>query len=531
MHRMSRDIDSLPADILSELFLRASFTDPPRYLSRSERRAHPGRTYELGWINLTHVCHTWRLIGLDLAPLWAAIVSFFPSPFIADELLARSRDCGLQLELRGPLENWMVQHLDRASKVTVGFATTSHVQDILRDAHLPALRTLVMRQGAFNRNPVRIDAPGLREVQLNESVLLFAFEMHQVTTLEITHVYYTLHDMIATLLLLPRLEKLRLFHGGEWSAPFPHIVARLQHLTTFNMHATHSQTFVNLWKHLSVPAAAAIQLITNDIPEVSSLFTILQPQLTLASHDSLNICSSGFALSTGERDSDGRYVACVDWLYASGKDIGHASLDILEHLRSHILVANILKCELELPSEMKELDVLGSDSLAHRVCGALNALGGALANTSTLALQGLEPDRVLLRSLVPRGSFIPFPRLQSLLLGKHESSWVARHRITGLGPCVIQADWPLIETALAARKQAGAPVNRLVLAGEWCTREEETQSWTMQWSEHSIRCCSLELVREVKDERVLQALCSTCDIPELEEVSDWEEGSDLDIFE
>lgn len=520
---MLRGIANLPSDIICELFLHASSTDPPRYLNRSERRADPGKTYALGWIHLTHVCHRWRLIGLDVAPLWAAIISFFPSPSIADELLARSCDCDLQLELRGPLESWMTRYLDRASKVTAGFGTTSHAQDILKDTHLPALRTLVLRQGSFSRNPVKVDAPCLRDVQLNESVLLFPSSMHQLTTIEIIHVYYTPHDMINTLSLLPYLENLKLFHGGKWSDPFPPTTADLQYLKRMNMHATHAQTFVDLWGHISVPAAVSIRLVTNDIPEVSTLFTILHPQLSLASHDTLIIYASGITLTTGEPDAGGQYVAGVDWVFASGKDLGPVSLDILEQLRPHITVANILNCELELSAEMKDLDLLGSDPLAHRLYKALHALGGALVNTTALALQGCAHDRPLLQSLVPHDNLHSFPNLHSLLLGKHRFSRAGRHGSSA------QIDWPLIETTLAARKQAGIPVHRLVLVGEWCIREDETQSWTRQWSEHSMRCCDLDLVSEAQDERVLQTTCTRCDIPELSDLTDSEEGSDFDV--
>lgn len=192
---MSKHVADLPADIICELFMHASSSDRLRYLSRVEQHKQPGKKYALGWLYLTHVCRQWRSIGLDIAPLWAAIVSFFPSPSIADVLLARSRDSGLHLELLGHIEDWVIRHLDRASALHVGYGMTKHGQDALQSTHLSALHSLTMRR-SFGRNPVVIDAPNLREVYLNETVVSFAVSMCHLTTLEIIHVYYSPSDML-----------------------------------------------------------------------------------------------------------------------------------------------------------------------------------------------------------------------------------------------------------------------------------------------------------------------------------------------
>ncbi|KZV66074.1 hypothetical protein PENSPDRAFT_655160 [Peniophora sp. CONT] len=520
---MPTDVANLPADIVCEVFMQAASTDPPRFLSNYERRRRTEQKWTLGWIYLTHVCHGWRLIGLDLAPLWAALVTFFPSPSIADELLSRSRDCDLRLDLQSigsgdliHMETWVSQHLDRASQLTVvGKAN----RDVFREKQLSTLRTLIIRYGRQTPG-IEIDAPGLREVHLSEGTVLFRSTMPHLTALEISHVYYTAAEMLDVFRCVPFLERLRIFHGtGRWSGTFPHTIIELQHLAVFDMHASSTEAFLNLWEHLSVPPSVTVKLVTNDIPDVSILLSSLHSQLGWPSYDNLIIFSSGFSLTCGEPDpGHGERVSGLKWLFASDRDLGLIALDLLEQLRLHLAIANIHHCELELPSILRELDCAKGDPVALRLDVALHALGVALKNTTALALQGFEPDPALLRGLAPRGSSTPFPHLHSLLLGKHQSSWVAQNRL-GPGPKVIETDWALVEATLTARKQGGVPVQRLVLAGQWCIREKVTQSWTSQWSRHSVRCRDMNLVMEVEDERVLETICDSCNIPELETVS------------
>ena len=59
-------------------------------------------------------------------------------------------------------------------------------------------------------------------------------------------------------------------------------------------------------------------------------------------------------------------------------------------------------------------------------------------------------------------------------------------------------------------------------AKEWCAREQETRTWTSQWSKHSSQFREMNLVGEVADERVLATRCNICDPPDLEAVSDSE---------
>lgn len=529
---MPIDIANLPADVVCELFMQAASTDPPCHLNINyDRPKRTKKRHTLGWIYLTHVCHAWRLVGLDLAPLWAALVTFFPSPSIADELLSRTRDCDLRLELCSldtldipEMEAWVSQHLDRASHLIVTIPEEAN-QDVFRNKRLSRLRTLIIRNGRHSLG-IEIDAPVLRHIHLSDSTVSFRSTMPQLTVLEISNVYYTSAEMLNTLRCVPFLERLRIFHGtGRWSGAFPHTVIELHHLAVFDMHAPITKAFLDLWEHLSVPPSATVKLVTNDIPDVSILLSSLHPRLGWSSYDSLSIFSTGFSLTCGEPDaSDGEHVSVLEWRFASDRDLGIVALELLEQLQLHLVVANIHHCELELPFVLKGLDRASAEPIALRLDVALLALGVALKNTTTLALAGFEPDPALLRALAPRNSSTPFPQLRSLLLGKHQFSRGARTWLNH-EPKAIKTDWALVKATLTARKQAGAPVQCLVLAGKWCIREPETQSWTSQWAQYSAQYLERDLVTEVKDERVLQAICNTCDDGDMPSLESWP-GSD-----
>ncbi|KZV60396.1 hypothetical protein PENSPDRAFT_760033 [Peniophora sp. CONT] len=528
---MPIDIANLPADIVCELFMQAASMDPPRYLGEYERRKRTEQKRTLGWIHLTHVCHGWRLIGLDLAPLWAALVTFFPSPSIADELLSRSRNCDLRLELHSlgarnlsEMKAWVLQHLDRASQLTVAVKVN---QDFFQEKQLPTLRTLFVYHDYGRQTMIEIDAPGLKEVHLAESTVLFRSTMPHLTVLNTSHTYNTPVEMLDMLRCAPFLERLTIFHGARhWSGALPRTIVELQHLTLFDMHATDARTFLDLWEHLSVPPSVTVKIVTNNIPDVSFLLSSLHPQLSWSSYDSLIIFSSGFSLTYGEPDAagDDEHVSGLKWLFASDRDLGLIALDLVEQLQLHLVVANIHHCELELPSILKELDRASGEPIALRSDVALRALAVALKNTTVLALQGFEPDPVLVRALAPRNSSTPFPKLRSLILGKHRWSWVYRNPWNPENKA-IKTDWALIEATLTARRQARAPVQCLVLAGKWCIREPETQSWTSQWAQYSAQYLERDLVMEVKDERVLQAICNMCDDGDMPSLESWP-GSD-----
>lgn len=85
----------LPDDIICEFFHVAAEIDPPRG-PRSQTWQYNAPRGCLGWILLTHVCRTWREIGLSQSVLWARVVSVFPPDIKA--IISRAKDTPLALD-------------------------------------------------------------------------------------------------------------------------------------------------------------------------------------------------------------------------------------------------------------------------------------------------------------------------------------------------------------------------------------------------------------------------------------------------
>lgn len=82
-HNDGLAIARIPSEILCQIFL---------YYASEQRHSH---TVGPDWISITHVCHHWRLIALDLANLWTEIGS---GPLKFNELLlSRSKQDSLKL--------------------------------------------------------------------------------------------------------------------------------------------------------------------------------------------------------------------------------------------------------------------------------------------------------------------------------------------------------------------------------------------------------------------------------------------------
>ncbi|KAA1475935.1 hypothetical protein DENSPDRAFT_454542 [Dentipellis sp. KUC8613] len=69
-------VNRLPSEILAHIFGYLQDLDKPRY--------------NLGWLQVTHVCHQWRTAALDHASLWSDILCDF-GPRWAEKFLHRSR--------------------------------------------------------------------------------------------------------------------------------------------------------------------------------------------------------------------------------------------------------------------------------------------------------------------------------------------------------------------------------------------------------------------------------------------------------
>ncbi|KAI0310973.1 hypothetical protein OF83DRAFT_1045166, partial [Amylostereum chailletii] len=92
-YNLHSPISQLPPEIMRQIFATVASTDLPEHRHLEERFTNhllPGR---LGWVALSHVCHHWRCMLLDMPSLWAAHVCAFPTAL--DVFLERSQMCPL----------------------------------------------------------------------------------------------------------------------------------------------------------------------------------------------------------------------------------------------------------------------------------------------------------------------------------------------------------------------------------------------------------------------------------------------------
>jgi F-box-like len=82
-------ISLLPPEILARVFHLLAFEDPAC-----------SRKQNLGWIRATHVCRLWRQVALDDSSLWATISGISANTVLISEMLARSRNAPLNINIR-----------------------------------------------------------------------------------------------------------------------------------------------------------------------------------------------------------------------------------------------------------------------------------------------------------------------------------------------------------------------------------------------------------------------------------------------
>ncbi|KAI0262471.1 hypothetical protein BC834DRAFT_891516 [Gloeopeniophorella convolvens] len=130
LSQVVREINTLPPETLSQIFLIATELDPP-FVTTSVR--NDIKTWRLGWISVTHVCHRWRQIALNHAALWSRLS--FSIPHIAlNEMFVRSKDAPLDLSAQEP-------HLVRFSR-RMGLTS---LLSFLEPKHVPRVRSLQLR--------------------------------------------------------------------------------------------------------------------------------------------------------------------------------------------------------------------------------------------------------------------------------------------------------------------------------------------------------------------------------------------------
>ncbi|KZV63447.1 hypothetical protein PENSPDRAFT_657284 [Peniophora sp. CONT] len=93
----SSALSELPIDIVCQIYQILAHVSKPQRYRPGRWPASRGLPGSLGWIYLTHVCHRFRIIGLEMQTLWANDLCALPAAF--DIFMERSHHAPLHCEL------------------------------------------------------------------------------------------------------------------------------------------------------------------------------------------------------------------------------------------------------------------------------------------------------------------------------------------------------------------------------------------------------------------------------------------------
>ncbi|KAF8262418.1 hypothetical protein EI94DRAFT_1556689, partial [Lactarius quietus] len=88
-------VSSLPAEVISAIFSLLRLPGSPPLGGKPD--------HHLSWLHVTHVCHQWREVALNLSIFWSHIDFSTVSLAGATEMLSRARTAPLYLEARAPI--------------------------------------------------------------------------------------------------------------------------------------------------------------------------------------------------------------------------------------------------------------------------------------------------------------------------------------------------------------------------------------------------------------------------------------------
>ena len=95
------DLHALPAELLAHIVIFCSEVPNINPDSATPELSYPA------WLPITHVCHHWRMIALDHAPLWTSIPRGFSISWIK-AFMERSRTMLIDLDIRiAPVGRWV----------------------------------------------------------------------------------------------------------------------------------------------------------------------------------------------------------------------------------------------------------------------------------------------------------------------------------------------------------------------------------------------------------------------------------------
>ncbi|KZV64053.1 hypothetical protein PENSPDRAFT_656842 [Peniophora sp. CONT] len=488
------DASNLPMDVIRLLFDHAATIDPPCHIYESR----PPKRFLLGWITLAHVCHDWRNVGLSMPLLWASIVTTFPDPLIASELLARAGSCAITVDLIAqiwdqdndePMYPWISANIAQVGVLKLRdwkFYNTLRKGD---EKPLPLLHTIYIGGCQPHEHPLHtlpLCAPGLRSATLT-NIILPSSSTCTLRELELNIWNCTwaslsgVHEFLRCCLQLERLhlEVLRPSSQEEYHA----IGFQLKKLKSATLSVDSEQTAWDLWRPMIVPDDIVLKIVCKYPGRALSrpiplLLDLCATQLRSEHYDAVEFEDN--TVTVYELLSNRSSNSCT--LYSSQYKI----VKFFHTFPAFVCIDNIRTLTLASAT-------LGT---AH-INEAFRVLGRALPRVTSLSLKRMThwPTSLYIRAL-GRGMPAPiFPVLQVLRVSDMDPKGLPPN--PGRSP--TQHWWDTVKAALKARLDAGyEPLQFLVLDGTW----PNAGDWNREMDGEELReCRSRGLVQEIDDHR------------------------------
>ncbi|KZV60395.1 hypothetical protein PENSPDRAFT_694302 [Peniophora sp. CONT] len=454
----------LEDDVLREIFTHLGTIYPPSW--QNSRVGSQNASFSLGWIYVTHVCRHWRVVGIDLATLWAGVVCSLPNTSAMDVLLQRSKGCVLNFEIDSG-QAWpykvvfALEHVQRAESLSCQ-PTYCWDQALNKRCSLPILRHLAVNQDVDDMNLPRtatlvLDAPQLLYLRLENAFFylsnpsdilpnLRALELQGPCTLP-----YPAWELLDLLLKTPQLEHLRLqlllfrhSQGGLWDQ-YPGGQVRLVHLKTVTITGGPRADVAGFWSRIYAPDDVDFYASFRADPP-SELAAALDRQIRCPSHNTIAVNlarARHLSISTFNLEPKDRSRVILD----GG---GSATLALLADIESHAQLENMSRFSAQIYIPYTTADE------------ALANLFRKCTSVKEFMLHTDDPDNFAI--LAPDdGTPILFPSLATLSVQFDSKALKS--------DVIYRQGWTKLRKILQQRSAAGLRVSTLRLDGRWGWRD------------------------------------------------------------
>ncbi|KZV64061.1 hypothetical protein PENSPDRAFT_656849 [Peniophora sp. CONT] len=511
----------LPDDIIYELFEAAALAYPPRALVMMPSSAQAlARTHTLlGWIILTHVCRSWRQIGLSatLAHLWARVVCLSWKPSVAMELWQRARGCPVTIDLtryngmervfvrHHQLVDWALQHITNVGVLIAPSDLVTVFNRPTLDSPILVLPTLreIQLDRRYSDLPASIEweAPGLRCARLDMVFL----PNHMAQSLRELHLrVYTgrmhllaLHDFLRSCSLL---EDLDINVIGEWSdrEERPYNQSQLEYLKQAKVVVGADQTAVDVWKPILGPVQLEFSLVVvsdkwASLPRPRILLDACAREMDSGVYDKMEVCM--LDSTTGRNDLRLRLCssstpASCEVLFPTDETTRATLLSLLP---SYLSTTSAHIQHLTLHSLIPDTTHVDRESF--------RALGRALTGVVHLELRGMDywSAAMHVRMLRQTRRAPILPALQTLRISHVHLPDIQEG--SELEMMTMREWWDTVRDALSTREKAGlGSVRRFVLDGVWMRKRSWIEGEDDRQRKDEMRADTL--VGELVDERL-----------------------------